>query len=188
MRIITLSGVILVIVILNFSVITINIYAQNSNTTIEKTLYFQVEIPDNWRYEVFSDSYATELLGFGPSNSIGAMPSEHFGSNTTYAAASFKQDAYYSIKNAPLDAYVKYMIDEQNLMKVISEKNVTVANEISRQIYAEGIGEKEGFKFLQYYVIHNKEPYRIGYTASGNLYEKYVPDFEKMLKSFKWID
>jgi hypothetical protein len=186
MIIITLSGVI-ILVILNFSVIT-NIYAQNSNTTLEKTLYFQVEIPDDWTYEVFSDSYATELMGFGQSNSIGAMPSEHFGSNTTYAAASFKQDAYYSIKNAPLDAYVKYMIDEQNLMKVISEKNVTVANETSRQIYAEGIGEKEGFKFLQYYVIHNKEPYRIGYTASGNLYDEYFPDFEKMLKSFKWID
>ncbi|HET9773457.1 MAG TPA: hypothetical protein VFP25_00590 [Nitrososphaeraceae archaeon] len=74
-------------------------------------------------------------------------------------------------------------------MKVISQKDVIVANEIARQIYAEGIKELEGFKFLQYYVFHNKEPYFIGYkTSSGDLYEKYLPDFEKMVKSFNWLD
>lgn len=188
MRIITLSGVILVI--LNFYLFT-NIYPQeDDNTTTESTLYFEIEIPDDWTYDKYSDSYATKLLGFGPANTIDAMPSEYFGSNTTYAAASFKQYPYYTIKNAPLDTYVKSMINGfiPNLIKVISENNVTVANETSRQIYAEGKGKFEGFKFLEYYLFHNKEPYMIAYKASNHLYEKYLPDFEKMLNSFKWID
>lgn len=187
MRIITLSGVILVILI--FSIITANIYAQNSNnTTLEKTLYFEIEIPNNWTYQVYSDSYITDVLGFGLSNSIDAMPTEHFSSNTTYATTNFKQYADYTIKNAPLDAFVKYMIDKQNLIQVTSQKDVIVANETATQIYAEGIGEDEGFKFLHYYLIHNKEPYVLGYKASNHLYQKYLPDFEKMLNSFKWID
>ena len=146
----TLIGIVtLVVVILNFCVITDNnkIYGQenNGNTTLEKTLYFQVEIPDDWTYQMYSDSYITDLLGFGPSNSIDAMPSEHFGSNTTFATTNFKQYADYTIKNAPLDAFVKYMIDKQNLIQVTSQKDVIVANETATQIYAEGIGE--GFKF-----------------------------------------
>jgi hypothetical protein len=80
------------------------------------------------------------------------------------------------------------MIDKQNLIQVISQKDVIVANETTRQIYVEGIGEAEGFKFLHYYLMHNKEPYVLGYNASGPLYEKYLPDFEKMIKSFKWIN
>jgi hypothetical protein len=113
MKIITVLigiNIFIVLIILNFSVITIsvndnNIYAQNSNTTTERTLYFQVEIPDDWVYQVYSDSYITDLLGFGPSNSIDAMPPEQFSSNTTYATTNFKQYADYTIKNAPLDAF-----------------------------------------------------------------------------------
>jgi len=80
------------------------------------------------------------------------------------------------------------MIDKQNLIQVTSQKDVIVANETATQIYAEGIGEGEGFKFLHYYLMHNKEPYILGYKAFDHLYEKYLPDFEKMLKSFKRID
>lgn len=103
MRIITLSSVILVI--LTFSVIT-NIIAQDNNTTLEKTLYFQIEIPDDWIYQSYSDTSVTKLLGFGPLNTIDAMPSEFWSSNTTFPVVSFKQNAYYTIKNVPLDAYV----------------------------------------------------------------------------------
>jgi hypothetical protein len=197
MRIVTtlIGFIIIVVVILNFSVSTDNnnnIYGQESNktenTTLESTLYFKVEIPNDWAYEKYSASYLAELVGFGPLNNIRTMPSEYWGANTSYAVAGFQQIDYYTVRNAPLDLYEKYMIEHTPGMKVVSKKNVTFANEPSRQIYGEGIGEEEGFKFLQYYLFHNKEPYYIAYKASNNLYEKYLPDFEKMLKSFKWID
>lgn len=188
MMIITLSGVI-IIVILNFSVVT-NIYGQedNNNTTLKKTFYFEVEIPDDWIYRKFSNAYATGLLGFGPSNSVVAIPVEYWDSNTSYAVAQFRQDAYYGVKNTPLDIYVKYKLAEQNAMKVITQKDIILANETSIQIYAEGIGKFEGFKFLEYFAFHNKDPYVIAYYASNHVYEKYLPDFEKMVSSFKWIN
>lgn len=68
---------------------------------------------------------------------------------------------------------------------MISKKNVTLANEPSIQKYAEGIKELEGIKVLEYYVFHNKELYIIGYKASENLYEKYLPDFGKNVKIFQ---
>ena len=191
MRVITLSGIILVII--NFCVIT-NIYAQedNKNTSIVKTLYFQVEIPDDWVYERSSESSITKILGFGPANTIIGTPAEYyaevFDPNSTFAGVMFQQDTGYTIKNAPLDAYVKYKIHKQNLMKVISQKDVIVANETARQIELEAIGDNEGLKTTQYYLFHNKEPYSISYGSTSIIYEKYLPDFEKMLKSFKWID
>jgi len=54
-----------------------------TNTKTERTLYFQVEIPDDWTYEAFSDSYVTEVLGFGPLNTIGLVPSEFWDANMT---------------------------------------------------------------------------------------------------------
>ena len=48
-------------------------------------------------------------------------------------------------KMSSLDIYVKYKLAEQNAMKVITQKDMILANETSRQIYAEGIGKFEGF-------------------------------------------
>ena len=193
---ITLIGtnIILVFVFAILSISTSNdnndsVYAQNSsNATLKKTFYFQVEIPDDWIFRKFSNSYATGLLGFGPSNSLVAIPVEFWGSNTTYAVTQFRQDAYYDVKNASLNTYVKYKLAEQDAITVITQKDIILSNETSRQIYAEGIGKFDGFKFLEYYVFHNKEPYIITYHASNNVYEKYLPDFEKMVSSFKWIN
>ena len=102
MRIITSSSVILVILI--FSVITANIYAQeDNNTTLEKTLYFQVDVPDNWVYREFSDAYHVDASGFGVVSQILAIPIENLGSNTSFVVAQFRQDADYLLRNAPLD-------------------------------------------------------------------------------------
>jgi len=188
---ITLSGIILVI--LTFSVIT-NIYSQednNNNTSIAKTLYFQIEIPDDWVYEITSQSSITKILGFGPLNVIGATPVEYYDLNSFGIGSAFLRDADYTVRNAPLDAYVKYGIDRLEQVKIVSQKDVIVANETARQIEYEGIGEKEGFKGIQYYLFHDKEPYFISFgsfiSGEDSLYEKYLPDFEKMLKSFKWL-
>lgn len=155
-------------------------------------MYFQIEIPDDWTYEVFSQSSITKILGFGPLNSIVAIPAEYYDLNNFRIGSLFFQYADYTVRNAPFDAYVKYGIDQLEQVKIVSQKDVILANETARQIEYEGIGEKEGFKGIQYYLFHDKEPYFITFASfiSGqdSLYEKYLPEFEKMLNSFKWID
>jgi hypothetical protein len=108
MIIITLSGVIF-LVILNFSVIT-NIYGQEdiNNTTLKKTFYFEIEIPDDWIYRKFSNAYATGLLGFGPSNSLVAIPVEYWGSNTSYAVAQFNRCLFCT--KMQILVYIKYKL------------------------------------------------------------------------------
>ena len=99
----------------------------NKNSTTGETLYFKVQIPNNWTYQIYSDTYATEILGFGPVNVIQAVPSELYAKDENYTVAGFRQDAYYTVKNVPLEAYVKDKLEQQTLMKVISQ-NETILN------------------------------------------------------------
>jgi hypothetical protein len=92
------------------------VYGENNETTsIEETLYFSIEIPNNWAYEEFSNSYGTELLGFGPINTISLSPAELYDqsvTNSTGVTAVFQKDDYYSLKNTSLETYVKYKMDQ----------------------------------------------------------------------------
>jgi hypothetical protein len=47
----------------------------------------------------------------------------------------------------------------------------------------------EGFnsiKFLEYMLMHGNQPYYIEYMANEKDYEKYLPQFEQIVKSFKF--
>lgn len=74
------------------------------------------------------------------------------------------------------------------MMKVISQNETILDNQTAIQIHAEGFGEMNGYKFLQYYAIHNNDPYFISYKAFKDQYEKYLPDFKKMLRTFEFLD
>jgi hypothetical protein len=39
---------------------------------------------------------------------------------------------------------------------------------------------------LDYLVLHNNEPYHFRYIANVNDYEKFLPEFEEMVKSVKF--
>ena len=71
-------------------------------------------------------------------------------------------------------------------MKVTSKQNVTIDNETAVKIYGNGIESFSGIKFVEYLVQHNKEPYYIGYMANVKDFEKYLPEFEQMVKILKF--
>ena len=102
------------------------------------------------------------------------------------AFATFKQDSSYGIKNAPFDVYVKYEIDQQDEMKVMSKENTTIDNETAVKISGDGINSFSGIKFVQYFVTHDNKPYLLAYMADVKDYEKYLPQFEQMIKTFKF--
>jgi PsbP-like protein len=157
----------------------------NGLTNVNNT-YFSINIPDNWTY--------TEGL-----SSVGLTPNE-FGVillNQTKvltekmekegAYSSFSRDWNYPIKNAAgLDLYVKYEIDKQDGMKVVTQENVTIDNEPAVKIVADGIKSFNNTKFVEYMVMHNKEPYNIAYMANVKDYDKHLPEFEQIVKSFKF--
>ena len=76
--------------------------------------YFSIKPLDTWIYQEYSNSAMANLMGFGPNNAIALWPSELDGAdlNKTALLAEFKQDESYTLKNAPLSSYARYIIEQ----------------------------------------------------------------------------
>jgi PsbP-like protein len=167
-------------------------------TNVNNT-YFSINIPDNWTYAETTESKAAKILGFGPINSIELTPNKfgEFFLNQTKplsekmekegAYSSFQQKADYPIKNSPLDLFVKYEIFKHDELKVVTRENATIDNEPAVKIFSDGIKSSNGINFVEYFVMHNKEPYYLSYAANVKDFQKYLPQFEQMVKTFKFI-
>jgi hypothetical protein len=145
---------------------------------------YSIDIPDNWAYQLngpLAESTPREFAVFLVNQS---EPLNQKMKNEG-AISRFTQPLY-PIYNAPFDVYVKYELDEQNAMKVMSKENVTIDGEPAVKIYADGIDSLSGIKIVEYLVMHEKEPYVMSYVANVKDYEKYLPQFEQMVKTFKF--
>jgi hypothetical protein len=162
--------------------------------------FFSIKIPDNWAYSEFSNTPEAKNTGFGPVNTIALTPNEFSeillsGDDVKFrekiedagAFANFVQDTDYP-KNAPLESYVKYQIDTFGILDITSQQYTTVGKEKSVRIYANETLSYPNTKIALYLVMHDKEPYLIEYIANTKNYDKYLPEFEQMVKSFRFVD
>jgi PsbP-like protein len=158
----------------------------NAITNVNNT-YFSMNILDNWAYKEGFSSVALTPSEFGVILLNQTKPlSEKMEKEGAYS--SFSRDWNYPIKNAAgLDLYVKYEIDKQDGMKVVTQENVTIDDEPAVKISADGLGPFNSTKFVEYMVMHNKEPYSIAYMANVKNYEEYLPEFEQIVKTFKFV-
>lgn len=173
---VTLLAVVALFSIPNVSAIVVN------NTD------FSIDIPDNWTYEqgIFSGIALTPTK-FGVLLINHSEPlSEKMKDEGAFA--SFTKDRNFPIKNAGFDVYVKYKINIQDGMNVTSKENVTLDDEAAVKIQGDGITSFSGIKFVEYMFIRNEQPYLIGYMANVKDFKKYLPEFEKIIKSFKFVD
>jgi hypothetical protein len=89
---------------------------------------------------------------------------------------------------SPLESYVKYEIDKLGLLNITSQQYSTVGKEKSVRIYANDSTYYPNTNIVLYLVMHDKEPYEISYFANPKNYEKYLPEFESIVKSFRFVD
>jgi len=66
--------------------------------------------------------------------------------------------------------------------------NGTIANEKAVKISYKGTNESDSLKRVQYLVLHDKDPYILQYMANSKDYDKYLPEFEAMVRSFKFVN
>jgi hypothetical protein len=142
------------------------------------------------------------ILGRGPVNDVYLAPSE-FGellvddkdSNTAIidrmesggVFSEFVQDTDYSLKNSPLEAYIKYRIDQQSdSWNVSSMDNGTIAKQKAVKISANGTSEYGNLRKVEYLLLHDKDAYMLQFIANSKDYDKYLPEFEQMVKSFRF--
>lgn len=162
--------------------------------------YFSIKIPDSWTYKQSSFKPQSEVTSHGLGNYIQLTPSEFrdlllsdrietFMQKIEDGAATavFSRDTDYPVKNASLDSYVKYQIDKLSNRNLTSQKYTIVGNEKAVMIDTNESDYYGNNPAAIYLVMHDKQPYYIAYVANTKSYEKFLPEFEQILKSFTFI-
>jgi hypothetical protein len=159
-----------------------------------KGLPFSVEIPETWAYTETPEPPIEHVLGVTSYTSVILVP-VHFAElliqekhdiamGNGSAAIVFAKASDYSVKNAPLDLYVKYRMNEDDSLNLISREDTIVGKEKAVRIDGSKNDTSGNIKLLEYLLLHNNEPYVIRYIAGVNEFERYLPEFELMVKSF----
>ena len=157
-------------------------------------LPFSIEVPDSWTYTETPESPIEHLLGVSSYSSVVLVPAKFaelliqdkgdIGMGNGTAAIVFAEDSDYTVKNAPPDLYVKFRMNKDDSLNVTSRQDTLVGKEKAVRIEGSKNDTSGNIKLLEYLIIHNNEPYIIRYIASMNDFERYLPDFELMVKSF----
>jgi hypothetical protein len=159
-----------------------------------KGLPFSIEVPDSWSYTETPEPPIEHVLGVSSYSSVVLVPAEfaelliqekgniNMGNGT--ALIVFAEDSDYSVKNAPLDLYVKFKTNKDDYLNVTSQQDTTVGKEKAVRIEGSKNDNSSNTRLLEYLLLHNNEPYIIRYIASMHDFERNLPDFELMVKSF----
>jgi hypothetical protein len=186
---VALIGVLLLLISIFHSVYAI----PNVNSS-----YFSIEVPNNWVYRE----------NFGVNNNVILTPNEFADLlMSDNASASLLEviehgvvvelgmDHEFHIENASLEKYVKYFLSfAQNYDP--KYENATIGGERAIKVFINGtdVGRTSPMKnvtssinSISYLFIHQDHPYYLYYIANVNDYNKYLPYFEQMVKTFKFV-
>ena len=159
-----------------------------------KGLPFSIEVPDSWSYTETPEPPIEHVLGVSSYSSVVLVPAKFaelliqdkgdIGMGNGTAAIVFAEDSDYTVKNAPLDLYVKFRMNKDDILNITSQQDTTVGKEKAVRIEGSKNDISGNVRLLEYLIVHNDEPYIIRYIASTNDFERYLPDFELMVRSF----
>jgi len=159
-----------------------------------KGLPFSVQIPDTWAYTETPEPPIEHVLGVASYTSVVLVPVQFaelliqekhdivMGNGS--AAIVFAKASDYSVKNAPLDLYTKYRMNEDDSLNVISRQDTIVGKEKAVRIDGSKNDTSGNTRLLEYLLLHKNEPYVLRFIAGVNEFETYLPEFELMVKSF----
>jgi hypothetical protein len=157
-------------------------------------LPFSIEVPDSWTYTETPEPPIEHLLGISSYSSVVLVPAKFaelliqdkgdIGMDNGTAAIVFAEDSDYTVKNAPPDLYVKFRMNKDDSVNITSRQDTMVGKEKAVRIEGSKNDTSGNIPLLEYLIFHNNEPYIIRYIASANDFERYLPDFELMVKSF----
>ena len=195
----TISMTVTVVVLLSSFESKVNAITNVNNT------YFSMDIPDNWRYAEHSN---TGMAGMAessstvPINLVALAPADFAESlvinrdqESPYAKmfnggaySTFRQDTDYSNKNSTLEAYVKDRINSLvRGVNLTSQQDTIVGNEKAVRIEGNGIKILKNLEYVAYLVLHDKDPYYLEFIANVKDFQKYLPQFEQMVKTLKFV-
>ena len=153
------------------------------------TLDFSVKPLDNWAYQ--NAMYDTSILGFGINNAVEMWPNE-FG-NLSMVYGMLAKDGKFMAKNVPFEQYVKFKMNDTELKyldesKLLSKENVTIINGTEKAVKLIYDNPENQLKLVLYLLNHNNENYLMFFWSKNNLFNKYFPEFDRMINTVKWVD
>jgi len=184
------------LILITTTTILLLLFLIQSAYSVEKFrgLPFSIEVPDSWTYTETPEPPIEHLLGVSSYSSVVLVPAKFaelliqdkgdIGMGNGTAAILFAEDSDYTVKNAPPELSVKFRMNKDDSLNVTSRQDTTVGKEKAVRIEGSKNDTSGNIKLLEYLIVHNNEPYIIRYIASMNDFERYLPDFELMLKSF----
>ena len=184
------------LILITTTTILLLLFLIQSAYSLEKFrgLPFSIEVPDSWSYTETPEPPLEHVLGVSSYSSVVLVPAKFaelliqdrgdIGMGNGTAAILFAEDSDYTVKNAPPELYVKFRMNKDDSLNVTSRQDTTVGKEKAVRIEGSKNDTSGNIKLLEYLIIHNNEPYIIRYITSMNDFERYLPDFELMVKSF----
>jgi hypothetical protein len=142
-----------------------------------------------------------QLFGSRPGNAVTAVPYD-FVNIVNYikdyprvveqlksnggALSLVTQDFQYNIKNAPLNAYVEYYKVKNDGLNITLLQDTVVGKE--KAVRVESNVPHNYLKIVEHLVQHNDKAYYLEYVANIKDYNTYLPEFEAIVKSFRFKD
>jgi hypothetical protein len=197
-----LTGILIIIVTVIVSSPQFNLKV-NGITNVNNT-YFSIIIPDNWTYAEHSKMGMSmgESHGNGSVNLVALAPADfakalvvNENKDSPYgkmfnggAYSTLRLDTDYPNKNSTLGDYAKYRINSIIPgINLTSQQNTIVGNEKAIRIDGNGLNKLKNLNYVAYLVLHDKVPYYLEYIANTKDFQKYLPQFEQMIKTFKFV-
>ena len=200
LALIAIISVALIVVIFLSSDTKVDAIKNLSNT------YFSIDIGDNWRYAEHSRMAMAHSMedsqNKGPVNLLTLAPADFAESlivnkdkRSAYekmfnggAYSTLRQDIDYSNDNASLEAYVQHRINSITPgVNLTSQQDTIVGNEKAVRIEGNGINKLINLNYVAYLILHDKDPYYLEYISNVKDFQKYLPEFEQIVKTFKFV-
>ena len=162
------------------------------------TPYFLVQVPNGWSYR---ENFLNISLVLTPNEFAGHLIADNASVSLLDLiehgiVAELGPDPDFHVKNASLDKYVNHFSSyAQNYD--LKYENATVGGEKAIKIFINGtdVGQASpmknvtsGINSISYLVIHRDQPYYLYYIANSNYYNKYLPYFEQIVKTFRFAN
>lgn len=184
----------LLISILTAVILSLSISNASAIKTVNNT-DFSMQVPNGWVYRddylfnngilLTANEFADRLIAVNNSALLDAI---HGG-----ILVELAPDPRFPLKNAQVETYANHTLGSAR--SFVRYENATIGGDRAIRIFmnstdvASKLGKTDipSVVTTSYYVMHNDQPYFLDFmAANAKYYQKYLPQFEQMVKSFKF--
>lgn len=165
-------------------VVALSLAISNANAIAVNNTDFSIDVPNLW---VYREDLSNNMVVLSPNEFAGLLiedtPSSLPPDDLQYGGvmAILAPDLDFPIKNAPVEMYLKQKWSKSAL----PIENATVGGERAVKLRNNGT-DLANIVGIMYVAMHNDHPYILSYYASVKDYQKYLPQFEQIVKTFKF--